>query len=574
MTHYGGAQRPCLSLTLMVVMAVSAFNHAAAQEAVNPELFADLGVPVKRNAIYNHILGTDAEGNERYYQAYKGEPWFLLSIDPLTGDAEQYTAEAIGNPYGICWAGDGRLYLSTGGSGIGEIYCFDPAARSLELVAQAPEGETAVWQLCEAEDGMIYGGTYPTSRLVRLDPGTGELADLGRIDPEQKYIRFVDTAGDYVYCNTGPSRAGVWAYHIPTGEREQILPERLRGELSWGTAQRRADGNVYISAGDEVFRVEGTELTPVEELPPARVMNFQGTPTKMALHMADGTVITVDSQSGVEQRYYLHVPGEDTRTVPFAYEGTATRLWALEPGPDGMIYGTTRGPITLFRIDPATDEVTILGDPVHVNGQVYGTAWREGTLYMAAYGKSRVVAWDPEKPWDWGTEPGSNPRFIGSCHVGRPAALVVAPDGRHLLAGGVPGYGTVGGALTIIEPDEGTIEAIPDLFGTQSVAGMVTLPEQGLVCIGTTWRGGSASEAPRTEPRLLLWDWETWCASAPLGGVGAPRRHRGPSRDCCCGTGRRDRWSSRPCRCRARSRSCRWLAWATGSSPRRRGRAT
>ncbi len=176
MTHYGGAQRPCLTLALMVVMAVSAFGHAAAQEAVNPELFTDLGVPVKRNAIYNHILGTDAEGNERYYQAYKGEPWFLLSIDPLTGEAEQHAAEAIGNPYGICRAGDGRLYLSTGGSGIGEVYRFDPAARSLELVAQAPEGETAVWQLCEAEDGMIYGGppvTTSTATRAQAAPACG-----------------------------------------------------------------------------------------------------------------------------------------------------------------------------------------------------------------------------------------------------------------------------------------------------------------------------------------------------------------------------------------------------------------
>jgi hypothetical protein len=495
------------AIAILLVMGVAV--SACAQEALNQHLFADLGVPVQRNALYNHVLGTDGEGRERYYQAYKGEPWFLLSIDPLTGEAEQYTTEMTGNPYGICWASNRQLYVSTGGSGVGEIYRFDPASKQLTLVARTPEPEAVVWQLCEAEDGKLYGGTYPNARLLRLDLRTQELTDLGRIDPEQKYIRTLDTAGEYVYCNTGPSHAGVWAYHIPTGAREQILPERLRTQLSWGTAQKRADGKVYITAGDETFRVDGTGLAPAEELPPARLMNYQGSPTKMALTMRDGTVITVDSQSGVEQRYYIQQPAQERQTVKLSYEGTSTRLWALQEGPDGMVYGTTRGPITLFRVEPQTDEVTILGDPVHVNGQVYGMVWHRGRLCMAAYGKSRVVVWDPEQPWNWGVDPESNPRLIGSCHIGRPAALVVAPDGRHLLAGGVPGYGRTGGVLTIIEPDEAQIETIPDLFGTQSVASMVTLPEHSLVCIGTTYRGGSASEAPRTAPRLLLWDFDT-----------------------------------------------------------------
>ena len=491
---------------LLVVIAVTASTDTIDQEPFNEHLFTNLGTAVSRNSLYNHAIGHDPDGNPLYFQAYKGEPWILLVIDPLTGEAEQHTAEHVGNPYGILFAGNGKLYVSTGGSGEDKVYCYDPATKQLQYLGRPAGTEDVVWTLAEGDDGRIWGGTYPNAKLISIDPETHEMRDWGRISPTQPYVRFLDARGPYVYCNCGPSRAEVWAFDTRTGEKTEILPEHFQPLLRYGYAQKRADGEVYISAGEHTVRVDGTEVVPVDELPPATPANHQGRPDRQVLQMPDGTVIRANHQTGSDRRYFVEPPGGERRAVEFEYEGTKTSLWALEAAPDGLIYGTTRSPITLFTIDPATDEVTVLGDPIGANGQVYGWLWHEGRLFMAAYGGSRMTVWDPARPWDFGSAPESNPRFIGTIGIGRPASLILAPDGRQLLAGGVPGYGTYGGVITLIEPEEPRIEMIPDLLGTQSVASMVTIPETELVCIGTTWRGGSASEAPQSDPRLLLWD--------------------------------------------------------------------
>ncbi len=490
-------------------------NFADADEPFNLDLFTDLGTPVRRNALYNHALGKDAEGNERYYQAYRGDPWFLLSLDPYTGEADEYIAEGyVGNPWGILWASNDKLYITTGGSReIDDIFVFDPETSTLSYLGRPTETEQVVWTLCEAEDGKLYGGTYPSAKLVSVDLQTHKLTDLGRMSPDQMYIRFLDTKGEWVYCNAGPSRAAVWAYNIYTGEKRQILPDRFREGPGSGGAQKRADGEMYISidGGKEIFRVvNGTELEPVDTMPPPRPENLQGNPTKARLTLQDGTSILVDNQTGPEKRYFLQRPDQEIVTISFEYAGTVgSILWSLQEGPDGLVYGTTSSPITLFSVEPATDEVEVLGDPIGVAGQVYGWVWHEDKLYMAAYGNSRLTVWDPRKPWNFGFEEDSNPRYLGCCHIGRPASLIVAPDGKHLLAGGVPGYGSTGGVLTVIEPDEPNVEAIPGLFGEQSIASMVAIPDTDLVCIGTTYHGGTASEAQVSDPRLLLWDFNT-----------------------------------------------------------------
>lgn len=484
-------------------------NSAFGQEAFNVERFSNLGAPVRRNALYNHVLGKDANGNERYYHAYRGDPWFLLSIDPRTGDYEEYIAGRKGNPYGMLWAGNNRLYVATGGGGTDDVFVFDPTTKALAYLGRPTETETVVWSLCEAGDGKLYGGTYPNAKLVSIDLKTHKLADLGRISPDQKYVRFLDTKGRYVYCNAGPSKAAVWAYNIETGDKTQILPERLRKVLSWGTAQKRADGHVYIRARKEVFRVNGLELEPVERLAAGRVENYQGSPARFPLTMQDGTRIRADHHSGPRKRFFIRRPEQMEATVKIDYTGSPTTLWAVQEGPDGLIYGTTRSPITLFAFDPQTSSTRVLGDPIGRHGQVYGWVWHDGKLFMAAYGKSRLTVWDPGRPWNFGTTPDSNPRLLGGCHISRPASLIVAPDGKYLLAGGVPGYGRVGGVLTVIEPEVPVIETIKGLFGEQSVASMVAIPDTDLVCIGTTWRGGSASEAKPSDLRLILWDFRS-----------------------------------------------------------------
>lgn len=470
--------------------------------------FVDLGEPVRRNALYNHVLGRDARGQERYYQAFRGEPWFLLSFDPQTGAAREYVATGHkGNPWGALWASDQKLYISTGGGGTDDVFVFDPATETLRYLGRPTTSEIVVWTLAEAENGRLYGGTYPNAKLVSVDLKTHQLVDHGRLSPDQKYIRTVASHGPYVYGNAGPAKPAVWAFDTRSGEKTQILPERFRTAQGWGNAQRRADGRVYLAPAENVFfRVDGIELVAVDRLPAALPENEQGYPSRVVVETADGTRFTVDDLTGPERRYFRTSPGGVTRTMTFSYTGTATDLWAVEDAPDGTIYGTTRSPITLFAIDPQNDQARVLGDPSGRRGQVYGWQWVDRRLYMATYGDSRLTVWNSAEPWRSILQEGANPRYLGNHRIGRPSVVTLAPDRRHLLISGVPDYGVTGGALTLFDLQTETFETLEGLVGSQSIHAAVTLPDLDLVCFGTTWRGGSAAVAAASDPRLILYD--------------------------------------------------------------------
>jgi len=493
---------------LLLLLVVLAGRAGADQESYRPELFTDLGEQCHRNAVYNHAIGFDARGNECYYVAFTGNPGLLLALDPYNGEGTQVDfTDCPGHPWGIWWASNKKLYLSFGGGEGDVILCYNPADGTLENLGHATDSEQVVWTLWEAPDGKLYGGTYPNAKLVSIDLRTHAITDLGRISPDQMYIRTVASEGDYIYCNAGPSKPAVWAYNIRTGEKTQMLPERLREQPGWGNARNHLNGHVYAIVGKEIFRANGATLEPVENCSVPVPAGYQGYVDQMRLKLGDGTTIRQDVQSGPDRRYFLDRPDGTTQAVRFDYRGTANQLWSVVNGPDGRIYGSTHSPITLFAHDPATGQTEVLGDPIHAHGQIYGKCWHDGKLYMAAYGKSSITVYDPARPWSFGVEVDSNPRDLGSCRIGRPSALIPAPDGKHLLIGGVPGYGSVGGVLSILDPEQPPVEVLEGIVDRHSIYSMVTIPGTDLVCLGTTSRGGTASETEKSNARLVLWDY-------------------------------------------------------------------
>lgn len=505
-----------MSLIVGSLSASTATRAEDAPEPFHPERFTDLGAPVQRNAIYNHTIGEDADGNERYYQAYRGTPWFLLSIDPETGEHKEFIAEGFdGNPWSLVWASNKKLYITTGGGGRDDVFVFDPATEELKFLGRPTDAEQVVWTLAEAEDGKLYGGTYPNAKLISIDLETDELKDHGRVSPDQPYIRTLATQGPYVYANAGPALPACWAYDTRDGSTTQILPDDLRTRdlLRYGTAEKRADGNVYIylpNRDDMNYRVEGLEVTPVDELPPATPESHMGRPDRAVLTLNDGATLRVTVLSGPEKYFLRTPPGGKPERVEVDYTGSSTPLWAVEEGPDGLIYGTTRTPLTLFRVDPENDHAAeALGNPMGSNGQVYSWKWHDGKLFMASYGGERLSVWDPGKPWHFGGADGDNPLYLGTSKIGRPSSLVVAPDGETLIAAGLPTYGMTGGLLTLITPDasgKADIQTLEGLWGQQSAVSLATVPGTDLVCVGTTWRGGSGSTAEPAPPRLLLFN--------------------------------------------------------------------
>ncbi|MGD9498580.1 MAG: hypothetical protein AB7Y46_19965 [Armatimonadota bacterium] len=460
----------------------------------------DLGVPVKRSRIYCQAVGRGLNGREVYYLGMvDAQRAFVLALDPLTGQGRQLNLEGYpGQVWHVCPHSNGLAYATTGSGGIFELDASNAEAR---FIGNPPPGEQVVWELYEGFDGHLYGGTYPSAKLARVNLQTRQVEDLGRMDPEQKYVRTIAVEGEYVYCGCGVTRPAVWAYHIPTGEKTQLLPDEAREGAGWGRAMLREDGHVYVFGnGGLYWRVSGLELEAVEEMP--HLPWYE---------LADGTRLFTADRSGPDGVYWAHTPDGERHEVRFSYDCTGTKLWDLFPGPDGRIYGNTHTPITLFVFDPATGETEVLGDPVGHAGQVYASTWIDGKLHMAAYSDCTYTVWDPSREWSFGTEPENNPRRLGttSRDLQRAGDLILAPDGRHTIVAGLPGYGRIGGALAIVDPETQQFEVFDDVVAPQSPWSLSTTPDDDIIAIGTTLYGGTGTDYEVTPGRVVLWNWHT-----------------------------------------------------------------
>ncbi|MCE5237667.1 hypothetical protein LLH23_04155 [bacterium] len=490
----------CLLLVALALISLLAIGAAGAQEPEAPVVekrgdWEDLGIPVRRCGLYSQVLAHNAAGEEVLCLGFKDTQCFVLLLNPLTGQGKQVVFQGVSaQVWSLCAHSSGKVYATLGS---GHVFEVDPTTGAYRDLARPPAGETVVWELYEGPDGKLYGGTYPTAKLARIDPQSGEVEDLGRMDPDEMYVRTIAVQGDYVYCGCGPKKPSVWAYHIPSGHKTQILPDEARGGPGWGKPVLAGDGEVYMTgAGEGRYQVKGLEVTSTErKIRPA------------PLRLKDGRYVVTEDRSGPDRVYFL-VDDQGQRTeVKFSYDGAGTSLFAVFGGPDGRVYGTTRTPITLFALDPATRKITEYGDPVGHGGQVYSWLWRQGKLHMTAYSRCTYSVWDPARPWQFGAEPDSNPRVLGRMprHVQRAGGMLGLPDGR-VLVGGLPSYGYIGGGLVLVKPEEPSFELIEKPVGDQSPWALLPAEEPNTVLLGTDMMGGSGTQtAVQQTPARVVW---------------------------------------------------------------------
>jgi len=460
----------------------------------------DLGTAVKLSRVYSQAVGKNTAGDEVYYLGMTdAERAFVVALDPLTGESLQFNLDGyLGQVWSVCAHSNGKAYATTGSGGIFEL---DAATGDQRFIGNPPEGEIVVWELFEGADGNLYGGTYPSCKLARVNLETGEVEDLGRMDPEQMYVRTIAVEGEWVYCGCGVTAPAVWAYNTRTGEKTQLLPDEARQGAGWGRAMTRMDGRVYVYGnGGKFWRMTGLEMEPVDEVP--HMPYFE---------LADGTRLYAYTEYIEKNQYLVVRPDGEQLMVDFEYNCSGTKLWDVFPGPDGRIYGNTHTPITLFAYDPATGENEVLGNPVGHAGQVYASTWIDGKLHMAAYSDCTYTVWDPALEWNFGEEETSNPRRIGktSRELQRAGDLILAPDGKHTIVAGQPGYGKSGGAIVIVDPDAAEFDVVKQPFLPQSAWTLSTTPDDDIIAVGTSLYGGSGAPKVITPGRLILWNWRT-----------------------------------------------------------------
>ncbi|MDD8014293.1 MAG: hypothetical protein PHX45_01260 [Acidobacteriota bacterium] len=466
----------------------------------NPQV-KDLGAPVKSVNWVRPHYGLDAAGKPWIYitAGQQGDDFFLLKLDPLTGQMEQFTATApnANYPTATLMSKSGILYI--GGSYAGHLFAFDPAKNALEdLGALNPGGAVFPCNIDEDAKGVIWVGSYGSADLTSYDPKSRRFTRHGRMDDVDMYNYPHVNADGLICCHIMMTAPKVVVYDPKTGRKETVGPVAEKNKDTFGVL-KAADGRVYIQSSLGNFRIEGFKAVPVASVPERpSVLPFHGIQSVAFAGNEDEPYrkIAVETETGGAQTFDLN------------YTAGGTDIFYVHKGPDGLIYGSSVLPLHLFRWNPRTEELIDLGRASSTNGEAYSMGNLDGKLYILAYTGATLSVYDPAKPYKFGSEPDSNPRDLGRMDniSYRPRSTLTGPLGRVWVAS-IPDYGLWGGPLSWYDPQTGEKKSYADAAGDGSCYSLAHLEKAGLIAVGTTISGGSGTLPKADQAMLFLWDY-------------------------------------------------------------------
>ncbi len=356
----------------------------------------------------------------------------LYLVDPRGNTAESYELPADNGAWALHNHRDRYLVIGTCAEGA-YIHRFDLAARCFDRSVQV-EGETYVWDLVDGGDGYLYGDTYSGCKLFRCDPEGMTVEDLGRVSPNPKnlYTQNLRVLPGYVLVDALQAERGTWVY-------------------------RQSDGRLL-------------PLAQAGELPDASQSRSKTNPKQFAL--PDGSTVSINGQE-----YEFTEPGGTPIRRRIPGQPPATGIHSLCGDGDRTIWGTTVFGLTFFRYDTATGAYENTGNAVaQGGGEFYGSRVLDGKLYLTSYSDGYHVVYDPLQPWN--AQENENPRIlrrIAPDYI-RPHGRTVIGPGKKLWTGWLSPYGTYGGALSRIDPADGSVTVFP--VGDRGVASVAADDER------------------------------------------------------------------------------------------------
>lgn len=474
------------------------------------EGFTDHGVAAPVSRSRGAAATVDGEGN-RVVLVWPSDQrgcTSLLIINADTGATRALELErgVSDSPFAVILSSRNRFYTQFGD----RFYEYDAVAGEITFTGATPA--RCAMAMTEDADGVIWAGLYPGAHLVSFDPDTQELTSYGPLNEETwpQYPRSLaaDDEG-WIYTGIGTTSAQVVGFSPTTGQIVKYVPEDERPHGTGGV-RLATDGKVYGTVpGWGWHLLSGETATPIEGMPPPRAPIKDGSQESVFVDFPDGSrILRLDMP---ERRVTVRDADGTERELAFDYVSEGSHILSVVLGPDGAIYGSTGHPLRVYRFDPAEATFTHNG-LLDLNGHLNAMAVQRGCIFGALYGGRLLYRYDPAQPWQDRDPDEPNPRDVwpSDPNINRPHALIAHPDGRHLVAGGTPGYGRTGGGLFIYDMDEetGVMLSHEELLENLSPFSIVALPNGDLV-VGTTTMPGTGGQVKADEAQLFVLDWET-----------------------------------------------------------------
>lgn len=460
-----------------------------------------LGTPVRSVNWMRLFVTADGTGHARILSSMGqlANNFFVLDIDPTTGEFTQHTATAPKSNYptAACLSESGALYV--GAAYAGRLYRYDPVDGALVDLGDINPGKASFpCAIDEDNDGILWIGSYGTADLTSYNPATGKFTRHGRMDDTDMYCYPTVNRDGTICCRIMMTRPHCIVFDPKTGRKAVTGPvtDKETGKFSMHTGP---DGWVYITSSEGNFRLEGFTVHPVDSVPKA--------PDAEPRHEISSCQFS-DAQAFLYRTLEVTGTDGDTRSFTIDYEAEGTEIFILHTGPDNNIYGSSMLPEHLFRFIPETGELTDLGRCSLSGGEAYSMANLDGDMYIASYPGARISVYNPSKPYKYGDTEESNPRELGRVDdvSYRPRSALSGPLGRVWFAS-VPDYGIWGGPLSWYDPATGERGSYKDIAGEASCYTLAQPAGSELIAIGTTIQGGTGTQPKVDEARLILWDY-------------------------------------------------------------------
>ncbi|TNJ63063.1 hypothetical protein FE784_27715 [Paenibacillus hemerocallicola] len=431
-----------------------------------------------------------------------GQTGNLIFVDTITGAGESVPIPGDAGAWGLVNWNNEKLVVGTCPQHA-YLHCLDLKTRSWAEPLSDP-GEKYFWKMTLGSDGNVYGGTWPGCSLLRYDPVTHTLDNMGRAsdNPKNQYSRPVDgSLPGYILLAGGYDEPFLKAFHIESGT--------FRDFGTPGFVVREVTDTFICTAKDgqyEFYDPRTFERLPDDGLKDkltAQETTLSSGKRHRAIELAGGRFAGVRGQD----LYFVDSLDETPELNRIPVEAPATQIHTLASDEEGRIWGSCGFGQTIFRYDPEDGSEWNSSSVCDAGGEVYGMVFLDGKLFMSSYVGGDHIVYDPAKPWDQLNN--ANPKTLKSVspeYVRPEGRSVLGPDGG-IWTGWSAKYGTYGGALSRIDPQTLQVECwtapIPNEQQVSGVAaderyvyfttngGASGLPYKDVVCQFGVWEPGT-----------------------------------------------------------------------------------
>lgn len=476
-------------------------------------IFTNHGAPVRADEARTAAVCINGAGDCRFVIAARG---YAVIVNPENKTSKQiffpenhyeYPFSSFSDRKGFFYTGAGNMFL-----------VLDPFSERF-VFYEKPLTENGIVGFSFAEDcaGRIYTTTYPSCKLLRYDPNNQTVTELARLDPDQKYaMSLAVSSNGWVYAGIGTEHQGIAAFDPHTFAVHQLLCEEER-KKGMGQVVLSVDGHVYGCTYPDDDRASwyildqtSKTLIPESAVPES---DFSGKGFQR-VHRKFPEPWSLVSFSLSEKEVTLYNRSTDrNESFPVRYKSRGATLSTLIAGPDGSVYGTSNHPLHLYRYDPTEALPVDFGGALVEQGgggNIAAYAVQGSIIAGAAYAGGNLHLIDTSRPFETENIRLRNPKLVATHpEVHRPRCSLAYPDGEHVIFGGYPGYGAVGGGLCIFNVVSFEDELIPNeaLIPYHSTTCLEVLANGDLL-------GGTSVEAPggaaskETEGKLYTLSWQ------------------------------------------------------------------